>query len=204
MNHPFKKKYYLGQTFSNLIIEQQVIEQVGFESCQFKQCKFTDLIFRHTKFIECDFELCDLALAKFPSSKFSEVSFKDSKLIGINWTEMSWPLVKLTSPLYFYGSNLSHSSFFGLDLPHLIIEECKAHDVDFREANLSHASFVGTDLLNSLFLHTNLNAADFTNAVNYTINPNENRITNAHFSFPDVIALLNHFGIKMKNWPESD
>lgn len=79
----------------------------------------------------------------------------------------------------------------------MIIEECKAHDVDFREANLSHASFVGSDLLNSLYLHTNLNAADFTNAINYTIDPNENKIKHACFSFPEVIALLNHFDIKI-------
>ena len=204
MTYPFTGKNYLNQTFTQLIIEKTRIEQINFENCQFKQCKFIDVIFSNIKFTECDFEFCDLALAKFPNCKFSEVSFKNSKIIGVNWTELSWPLVKLTSPLYFYSSNLSHSSFYGLELSNLIVEECKAHDIDFREANLSHASFVESDLLNSLFLHTNLYSADFTNAINYTIDPNENRIKQARFSFPEVIALLNHFDIKINDWPEND
>ena len=117
---------------------------------------------------------------------------------------MSWPLVKLTSPLYFYESNLSHSSFFGLTLADLIIEGCKAHDVDFREANLNHASFVGTDLHNSLFMCTNLKHADFTNAINYNIDIHYNTLSKASFSFPDVIALLNHLDIKINGWPNEE
>ncbi|KTD40735.1 pentapeptide repeat-containing protein [Legionella parisiensis] len=204
MTNPFNDQTYLSQVFTQLTIEKTRIEQVNFESCRFKQCKFIDIVFRNTKFTDCDFENCYLALATFPGCKFSEVSFKNSKIIGVNWTELSWPLVKLTSPLYFYNSNLSHSSFYGLELSSLIIEECKAHDVDFREANLSHASFVGSDLLNSLFLHTNLNSADFTNAINYAIDPNENKIKHARFSFPDVITLLDYFDIKINDWPNSD
>ena len=121
--------------------------------------------------------------------------------MGINWTELSWPLVKLTSPLYFYSSNISHSSFYGLELADLIVEECKAHDVDFRESNLKHASFVGTDLQNSLFMHTNLKSADFTNAINYSIDIHFNTVTQASFSFPDVIELLNYLDIKINGWP---
>ncbi|KTC89093.1 pentapeptide repeat-containing protein [Legionella cincinnatiensis] len=201
MTHPFHKTIYIEQTFTQLNITKERIELITFENCQFKQCKFLETIFGNTKFIDCDFESCDLSLTKFPNCKFSEVSFNHSKLIGINWTELNWPLVKLTSPLYFYNSNVSHSSFYGLELSDLQMEECKSHEVDFREANLSHACFSGTDLLNSLFVHTNLTSADFTNAMNYSINPNENSIKNAHFSFPEVITLLNYFEIKINDSP---
>jgi uncharacterized protein YjbI with pentapeptide repeats len=112
--------------------------------------------------------------------------------------------VKLASPIYFYNSNISHSSFFGLELADLLIEECKAHDVDFREANLNHASFVGTDLQNSLFMHTNLKHADFTNAINYTIDIHFNAINQASFSFPDVIALLQNLDIKINGCPSEE
>ncbi|WP_420844648.1 pentapeptide repeat-containing protein [Legionella cardiaca] len=84
------------------------------------------------------------------------------------------------------------------------MEGCKAHDIDFREANLNHASFVGTDLQNSLFMHTNLKQADFTNAINYSIDIHCNTVTKANFSFPEVIALLNHLDIKISGWPNED
>lgn len=200
----FNLNRYCDELFNQLTLEDTRIENIEFQNCQFKQCKFHGVTFSKVVFTECDFESCDLSLSKFPGCKFSEVSFKHSKLVGINWTELYWPLIKLTSPLYFYESNLSHSSFFGLSLADLILEGCKAHDVDFREANLNHASFVGTDLYNSLFTHSNLKHADFTDATNYSIDIQNNTITKAIFSFPDVIALLNHLDIKINGWPKDD
>ena len=200
----FDEKVYFDQTFSHITLEDGRLELIEFQNCRFKQCKFTAVIFSKIRFTECDFEHCDLSLSKFPGCKFSEVAFNDSKLIGINWTELNWPLVKLTSPIYFYNSNISHSSFYGLELTNLILENCKAHDIDFREANLSHASFVGTDLHNSLFMHTSLNHADFTEAINYIIDIQQNRLSRASFSLPDVIGLLTSLDIKIKGGPDSD
>lgn len=200
----FDLQSYTDETFSKLTLEEERIRGISFRNCQFKECKFLGTIFSKVKFSDCDFDSCDLSLSKFPGCTFSEVSFKNSKLAGINWTELSWPLIKLTSPIYFYNSNISHSSFFGLELADLLIEECKANDVDFREANLNHASFVGSDLQSSLFMHTNLKHADFTNAINYSIDVQFNEITQASFSFPDVIALLQHMDIKINGWPNDD
>ena len=200
----FNLNSYVDNTFSQLTLLETRVEHIEFQNCQFKQCKFMGVTFNKVTFTDCDFESCDLSLSKFPGCKFSEVSFKNSKLAGINWTELSWPLVKLASPLYFYESNLSHSSFFGLTLTDLIIEGCKAHDVDFRESVLNHASFIVSDLQNSLFMHTNLKHADFTNAINYSIDIQFNTITKASFSFPDVMALLNHLDIKINGWPNDD
>lgn len=197
----FDLNAYTNQTFTKLVLEDKKIDFIEFHNCQFKECKFIEVNFNKVKFTDCDFESCDLSLSKFPGCKFSEVSFKNSKLSGINWTELSWPLVKLASPLYFYSSNLSHSSFFGLELADLIIENCKATDVDFREANLNHASFTGSDLQHSLFMHTNLKHADFTDAMNYCIDTQLNTITKARFSFPEVISLLSHLDIKINGWP---
>ncbi len=204
MRTVFNRDSYIDETFSQLLLEKLEVEKIEFHNCKFKGCKFIEVIFKNVQFIDCDFETSDLSLSKFPGCKFSEVSFKQSKLVGINWTELHWPLVKLNSPLYFYESNLSHSSFFGLMLADLIIENSKACDVDFREANLTHASFVGTDLQNSLFMHTNLKHADFTDAINYNIDTKFNTLTKASFSFPDVVALLNDLDINIKGWPGDD
>jgi len=63
---------------------------------------------------------------------------------------------------------------------------------------------MGTDLHNSLFMHTNLKHADFTNAMNYSIDINFNTVTHASFSYPDVIALLNYLDIKIIGGPSDD
>lgn len=198
----FDQSKYINQKFIGLTLENSKLESIEFDNCQFKQCKLIGVIFNKVTFTECDFDESDLSLSKFPGCKFSEVSFKNSKLAGINWTELSWPLVKLTSPLYFYTSNVSHSSFYGLELSDLIMEECKAHNVDFRETRLNHASFIGSDFLNALFTNTNLKRADFSNAVNYNIDIHSNILTQARFSFPEVIALLNSLDIKINGWPD--
>lgn len=199
----FEKNSYCHQIFTDLTLENERIERIEFQSCQFKRCKFVEVGFSHVTFSDCDFEQCDLSLSKFPSCTFSEVSFKESKLVGINWTQLHWPLVRLSSPLYFHSSNISHSTFYDLELPNLLIEECKAHEVDFREAKLNHASFTGTDLQGSLFTHTDLQHACFNHAMNYDIDLQTNQIKNAQFSFPEVIGLLNHLEIVINDLPVS-
>lgn len=200
----FTRQSYTDQLFTSLVLEKEQLEQIEFQNCQFRNCKFLEVTFNKVKFTECDFEGCDLSLSKFPYCRFSEVSFKDSKLVGINWTKLSWPLVRLASPFYFYDSNISHSSFYELELPDLIMEQCKAHDVDFREAKLKHASFTGTDFQSCLFQHTDLSHADFSNAINYTIDIQTNKVAKACFSFPEVIGLLNNLEIKIKDLPSDN
>lgn len=81
----------------------------------------------------------------------------------------------------------------------IIIEECKAHDVDFREADLSDGQFVLTDLAKTHFQHSNLYSTDFTEATNYVIDPNENDIRKATFSMPDAMNLLHGFDITIES-----
>lgn len=78
-----------------------------------------------------------------------------------------------------------------------MIEACIAHDVDFREADLKRANFKLTDFESSQFVHTKLNAADFTEAFNYSIDPSQNDIRKARFSLPDAIHLLDGFDIQI-------
>ena len=110
---------------------------------------------------------------------------------------LNWPHIRLSSPFHFYKSIISHSSFYGLELPELVIEACIAHDVDFREADLRRANFKLTDLEQSQFVHTKLYAADFTEAYSYSIDPTQNDIRKATFSLPDAMHLLDGFDIQI-------
>ena len=194
-----KENDFYDCCFSEIDYNDVMLGEKKFENCKFNNCNFSETKFLACKFIECDFYNCNLSSAQLDNSTFVEISFIESKLIGINWTKLKWPHIKLSSPFQFIKSNISHSSFFELDLSELVIEECKAHDVDFREADLTGASFVLSDLEKSLFMHTNLYSADFTNATNYLIDPTENNIRKAKFSVPDVLNLLHNFEIEIQS-----
>ena len=43
-----------------------------------------------------------------------------------------------------------------------------------------------------------LQKADFREASDYAIDPSANQMQGARFSFPDVVALLNGFGLKIE------
>lgn len=151
----------------------------------------------HCKFVDCVFEACDLSGVKIANTSFNEVVFDGCKLLGINWTQAKWPYIALTSPIKFYNSNISYSSFYELSLTEIIIETCNAKGVDFREGRFDRGNFRLTDLEGSLFTHSSLIEADFTGAYNYNINPSENKIAKAKFSLPDALNLLGHFDVEL-------
>ena len=188
---------FYEQNFSSLSHPSTIIEDKLFEQCQFINANFSESQFIRCKFVDCEFNNCNLSAVKFKASLFNNVTFFESKVIGVNWTMLNWPLIRLSSPFHFYNSILSHSSFYGLELQELVIEACIAHDVDFREADLRRANFKLTDFEKSQFVHTKLNAADFTEAHSYSIDPTKNEIRKAKFSLPDAIHLLDGFDIQI-------
>lgn len=121
------------------------------------------------------------------------MSFKDCKIIGVNWTysDSLWP------PISFLKCNISQSNFLGLKLKAISISECVARDVDFRECDLSKSTLTSNDFKNSLFGNTSLIRADLTHSTNYMINLLENKVQGAKFSLPDAISLLNGIGIEI-------
>lgn len=184
--------------FVGLDCKAQIFQHKTFECCRFVDSQFNHARFTQCKFVDCDFQACDLSTAEFDKSVLVDVVFSDSKLTGIDWNKLNWPTVVIHPPFALYQSDLSYSSFYGLNMEHIIIQACKAYDVDFRGANLTHADLTLTDFEKAQFVQTKLYAADFTEALHYCIDPNENDIRKAIFSMPDVLGLLQHFDIQIK------
>ena len=141
-------------------------------------------------------------MAKTPNCVFVSAQFKQSILVGIDWTQAAWSgmdqsLLSVDEPPKFEGCVLNHSTFIGLDLNEFQCKDCQALDVDFREANLAKADFSGTDLTKTIFQKTNLSHADFSRARNYHIQPQKNTIKKAKFAMPEAIALLYGLDIVM-------
>ncbi len=188
---------YFDKTFSEMDCAEKAIEGKVFEQCHFISCNFSQSTFEKCKFNECTFKNCNLSNIKIPKSHFYDVSFEGSKLIGVNWTKANWPSIKVNCSLKFYQCILSDSSFMGLCLRELEMIECKAHDVDFREADCLEADFSFTDFSNSLFNRTELSKANFADSTNYNINVFHNNIKKAKFNLPEAVNLLHCLEIEI-------
>jgi fluoroquinolone resistance protein len=128
---------------------------------------------------------CNLSLIKIPQSHFME-----SKLLGVDWTVAYWPSSHLDSELKFSRCILNDSSFFGLTLNELKLNQCKLHEVNLRGGYFSNSSMTYYDFTNSLFMHTNLQNVDFSQSSNFNINVLENKISKAKFPQYEALSLL--------------
>lgn len=163
-----------------------------------KECKhvtFTKVNFSYATFVDCFFESCsfigcDLTVMKPQYSSFEKTTFVDSRVTGVDWTTTG-----LSFSASFTKCNLNYSSFMGMSLKNMTIEDCIAKEVAFQEANLQGASFTNTDLTDSFFLRTNLIHTDLSTARGYTINPEDNIIKQTKFSLDAAIAYLQTKGI---------
>ncbi len=134
-----KQKEYFDKTFEAIDLSQKILTSKTFESCKFIKCNFSETDFQACRFCDCVFEGCNLSLIKLKDCSFNHVEFIESKVTGVNWTEAAWPRIKLTCPIHFVKCDVSHSTFFGVNLREVDMTECRAHNVDFREADFTYA-----------------------------------------------------------------
>lgn len=193
----FKKDEYWSEHFKQLELSGREISSKEFEGCTFDSCDFSESTFKACTFTDCEFIGCNLSIVKLKYSTLSNVCFRDSKLVGINWTTVSWSSLLLDAPIKFYNSILNDSSFQGLSLKELVLDECKAHHVDFRDGDFTNASFTRTDLAGGFFNNTNLTGADFSTATNYNINIHQNMLTQAKFNRFEAVRLLESLDIEL-------
>lgn len=191
------KASFLNQPFKEMVLHNHEIFEKEFDNCEFSNCDFHESIFQKCKFYECKFIRCNLSVIKVKNCSFFDTLFEDCKTIGIDWTLAAWPRIKLSSPIKFDKCILNDSSFMGLSLREIIMTDCKAHEVDFRDADCTQGDFTATDFHNSLFNHTNLTNANFAEAVNYNIHVLFNEIKQAKFTLPEAANLLRSLDIEL-------
>ena len=75
---------------------------------------------------------------------------------------------------------------------------CSLKQVDFEETELTLAAFNNCDLLHARFIKTILEKADLRTAINYSFDPEINKIKKAKFSYPGVQGLLDKYNIDIE------
>ncbi len=187
MNAPF----IADQEFKGIDYRQKRLPKGEYENCHFLGCNFADGFLDNNNFMECRFVECNLSNANLKHTQFKEVSFSSCKMMGLRFEDCNDLLISFQ----FVQSSLNLSSFYKLPLKHTVFSDCKLLEVDFTEADLSLASFKGCNLKGAVFENSILEKADFRQAINFDIDPENNRLKKARFSQDGLPGLLHKHGI---------
>jgi len=168
---------------------QHPMEDIEFDTTEFRQCIFPNL--SGISFIDCLFTECNLSNTSVNNTVMQDIKFKDCKLIGINFYEVS----DFGFALSFEGCILDYASFHNKKMNRSQFLDCKMHGVNFSMANLSKSTMANCDLMDSVFSATNLSSLDLTSVYNFSINPISNNVKKAKFSSASLSGLLDSFDI---------
>lgn len=171
----------------------KALEGIYFDNCDFYNCDFSKASFSNCKFTECTFVKCDISLSVLKNCTFNDVTFENSKLLGLSWSGCVEPF-----EVKFDACNISQNSFHLLDLRGMKFLNCTIQDTGFEECNLEKALFHNCTLEQSVFIKNNLKKANFETSRNYLINPAQNEIKGAFFSLPEALSFLSLLPIKIK------
>ncbi len=185
---------FYKETFSGLVLTNSKILGKEFEDCVFEKCIFIECVFDACRFIDTKFIGCSISANKPYNSQFVNVTFKDSKIMGFDWTK-----TKNVRMLAFDHCDVSYSNFSYMKIPELKLLDCVAQEVNFNEADISNGIFTKTDFAKSIFSSTNLTKTDFRGAINYGIDFKFNTLKRAKFSLPEAMSLLNSLDIILES-----
>lgn len=161
---------------------------------EFEQCTFTDCVMSRAKldeakFIECQFDRCDLSMASIHQSSWQEIRFNNCKLLGLRFDTCNSFMLDLE----FVGCQLDFCGFESMKFKHLQFQDCTLVEADFTLTDLRKVKFQKCDLTRAVFQRTLLENADFRTAIGFSIDPEQNFLTGAKFSMPEVLRLLDKY-----------
>ena len=185
---------FYKKTFTGLTLTKNKIQNKEFEECSFEKCIFIECIFDNCRFIDCEFRSCSISANKPYNSQFTNIIFKDSKIMGFDWTK-----AKNVRILSFERCDISYSNFSYIRIPQLKLIDCVAREVNFNESDLTSSIFTKTDFSLSIFSGTNLTKADFRKSINYFIDFKFNILKKTKFSLPEAISLLQSLDIILED-----
>lgn len=188
---------YTGCRYEKTDFSDQTIRGVVFEDCTFIRCDFSSAVAQQCRFTDCVFEQCNMSLLAVPETRFSGTEFTGTKMIGIDWTKAYWPKFDFYSQLVFKECILDSNNFFDLRLHESHFESCRIHNADFRQAELNKSVIQDCDLTDTLFMHTNLEGADFSGSHSFYIDIRGNKTAKATFSAYEALNLLRALDIRL-------
>ena len=190
------KQYYQGETFENP--DPALLQDAEFNDCTFTGCRWDNVRVRNCTFLSCTFQHCS-----WSSVVFSFCQMRDAWFTGCAFRSIAWGGLQGRSALVQpFGKaercEFRYNEFSGMSFVNFDFSGCRFGDCIFDECRLAGADFRGVPLGHTQFSRCDLQKADFREATDYAIDPSANQMQGARFSFPDVVALLNGFGLKIE------
>ncbi|MDB4979225.1 MAG: McbG-like protein [Candidatus Peribacteria bacterium] len=187
---PFADQQYAGETFSSISLTGEAYLDKEFEKCIFDTCSLIGCEFKECKFTDCTFTGSLLSALKLPGCTFVDTVFKESKVMGMDWSRVA----KMRN-IQFLHCELSQSNFSFMKLPHLVMHNCTVKESYITDCDCTDADFEGTDFARTIFSRANLTNANFKGATNYGIDFQNNTLKKTKFSLPEAVSLLNALDI---------
>ncbi|MBN2801614.1 MAG: pentapeptide repeat-containing protein [Deltaproteobacteria bacterium] len=185
--------YIDDERFENLKYQIMPLTKGEYESCLFSGCDFSNSDLSEIRFVETEFIDCEFSNAKIVQTSFQDITFKNCKILGLQFPDSNEFGFNAT----FKNCQLNYSTFTRMKINKINFENSQLHHTDFTGAQMKSAVLKQCDLFCAIFDQTNLEKADLRSSINYTIDPEKNRLKGARFLLPEVAGLLKKYSIKI-------
>lgn len=186
--------YVEGETFEKNNYTVNHLPKGDYENCIFIQCDFSGSNLSGVNFIACTFTDCNLSLSKINQTSFREVTFKQSKLLGLHFNHCNDFLFDVN----FENCTLNLCSFYQLKMKKTVFLQCEMNEVDFTETDISQALMDECDLTGSIFENTILEKADLRGAHHFCIDPEKNKIKKMKVSRHALSGFLEKYDLQIE------
>lgn len=165
-----------------------------YENCIFLNCNFYSTDLSNSIFRKCTFIHSDLSLVTMKDVVLDEITYRNCKLLGSRFDQCNNFLMTVN----FDNCLLKLAIFHKLRLKKTRFENCDLQEVDFSETDLAESVFDNCNLQNAIFRKSHLEKVNFRSSYNYQIDPEENFIEKAKFSFSWIGGLLGKYNIEIQ------
>ncbi len=188
--------YIADQKFINICFAAQPLKRGEYENCRFKDCDFSECNLSDFVFTDCEFSFCNLSLVKLTGTTFRDVKFINCKMLGLHFEDCNEFGVSFS----FENCTLDHSSFYKLKIIKTTFSGSKLAGADFdvvltSTQKMTGSSFQDCDMSGAVFGNSNLERVDFLTAVNYSLDPDRNKLKKTRFSAGGLPGLLSKYDI---------
>jgi fluoroquinolone resistance protein len=184
------------QLHLDIVFSQISILPAGdFEGCRFSRCDLGGLDLSGINFTDCVFDECNLSATKIIQTTFNDVRFTGCKILGLHFETANQHLLSV----HFEKSTLDLCSFYQCKMKKTVFNQCSLQEVDFTETILTEANFDGCNLKGAKFERSHLEKADLRTAINYSMDPELNKLKQARFSSPEVLSLLDKYQLRISS-----
>lgn len=182
---------HIDKLFSTVDYAEKQLRNREFIRCEFIKCDFGKSDLKGNDFEDCTFTDCNFSLADIQGAGFRTAVFVGCKMLGVAFTQCN-PFAFSVS---FDQCHLDYSNFYGVKLRKTLFKSTSLKEVEFAEADLTDSQFIDCDLSAANFSNTILDKADFRTAINYSIDPERNKLKKARFSSLNLGGLLHKYDL---------